>query len=37
VTLLDASVDDKHLVVLAAAKLGNTRLIDNIEFLRTPD
>ena len=36
VTLLDATVDDKHLVVLVAAKLGNTRLIDNIEFLRTP-
>lgn len=27
-----ASADDKALVVLAAAKLGNTRLIDNMEF-----
>ena len=35
-TLSDASSTDSHLVVLAAAKLGNTRLIDNIEFLRTP-
>ncbi len=33
-TLSDASSTDSHLVVLAAAKLGNTRLIDNIEFLR---
>lgn len=32
-TLLSAKSDDKHLVVLAAAKLGKTRLIDNIEFL----
>lgn len=31
-TLAIASPHDKHLVVLAAAKLGNTRLIDNIEF-----
>lgn len=31
-TLNKASVQDQHLVVLAAAKLGNTRLIDNIEF-----
>ncbi|MFM2441329.1 MAG: hypothetical protein RLZZ349_1056 [Pseudomonadota bacterium] len=35
-TLSDASSTDSHLVVLAAAKLGNTRLIDNIEFLRAP-
>lgn len=33
-TLSNASATDSHLVVLAAAKLGNTRLIDNIEFLR---
>jgi pantoate--beta-alanine ligase len=33
-TLSNASGTDSHLVVLAAAKLGNTRLIDNIEFLR---
>jgi len=33
-TLSNASSTDSHLVVLAAAKLGNTRLIDNIEFLR---
>jgi len=31
-TLNKADVQDQHLVVLAAAKLGNTRLIDNIEF-----
>jgi len=31
-TLNKAEVQDQHLVVLAAAKLGNTRLIDNIEF-----
>ena len=31
-TLLPASTEDKKLVVLAAAKIGNTRLIDNIEF-----
>lgn len=31
-TLLPASEHDSHLVVLAAAKIGNTRLIDNIEF-----
>ncbi len=31
-TLLPASKEDKQLVVLAAAKIGNTRLIDNIEF-----
>jgi pantoate--beta-alanine ligase len=31
-TLLPASLEDKHLVVLAAAKIGSTRLIDNIEF-----
>ncbi|HSI38044.1 MAG TPA: pantoate--beta-alanine ligase [Methylotenera sp.] len=33
-TLSTATAQDKHLVVLAAAKLGNTRLIDNIDFLR---
>lgn len=33
-TLETASDTDTHLVVLAAAKLGNTRLIDNIDFLR---
>ena len=33
-TLFTATAQDKHLVVLAAAKLGNTRLIDNIDFLR---
>jgi pantoate--beta-alanine ligase len=33
-TLSPASSADQHLVVLAAAKLGNTRLIDNIDFLR---
>lgn len=33
-TLAVATANDAHLVVLAAAKLGNTRLIDNIEFLR---
>lgn len=30
--LLPASAQDTQLVVLAAAKIGNTRLIDNIEF-----
>lgn len=34
-TLLPASQEDTALVVLAAAKIGNTRLIDNIEFTRT--
>jgi pantoate--beta-alanine ligase len=34
-TLLPASKEDSALVVLAAAKIGNTRLIDNIEFIRT--
>jgi pantoate--beta-alanine ligase len=33
-TLLSATSADKQLVVLGAAKLGNTRLIDNIDFLR---
>ena len=31
-TLLPAAGQDMQLVVLAAAKIGNTRLIDNIEF-----
>lgn len=31
-TLLPASNEDKQLVVLAAARIGSTRLIDNIEF-----
>lgn len=31
-TLLPAAAQDTQLVVLAAAKIGNTRLIDNIEF-----
>lgn len=31
-TLLPAQAVDSHLVVLAAAKLGKTRLIDNLEF-----
>lgn len=34
-TLLPASKLDTQLVVLVAAKIGNTRLIDNIEFTRT--
>lgn len=33
-TLEPASAQDKCLVVLAAAKIGSTRLIDNIDFLR---
>lgn len=33
-TLAPATPEDRHLVILAAAKLGNTRLIDNIDFLR---
>lgn len=33
-TLLPATRNDTQLVVLGAAKLGNTRLIDNIDFLR---
>jgi pantoate--beta-alanine ligase len=33
-TLKPATKDNAYLVVLAAAKLGNTRLIDNIDFLR---
>lgn len=31
-TLLPAAAQDTQLVVMAAAKIGNTRLIDNIEF-----
>ena len=31
-TLAPASADDKHLVILAAAYVGTTRLIDNIEI-----
>ncbi|WP_047552824.1 pantoate--beta-alanine ligase [Methylotenera sp. G11] len=34
-TLLPAAGQDTRLVVLAAAKIGSTRLIDNIEFSRT--
>jgi len=34
-TLLPATVQDTRLVVLAAAKIGNTRLIDNIELSRS--
>lgn len=34
-TLAIATAHDKYLVVLAAARLGNTRLIDNIEFCYT--
>ncbi|OIQ95313.1 pantothenate synthetase [mine drainage metagenome] len=33
-TLEAASTEDQCMVVLAAAKLGNTRLIDNIDFFR---
>lgn len=33
-TLAPATAQDQQLVVLAAAKLGNTRLIDNVDFLR---
>jgi pantoate--beta-alanine ligase len=33
-TLMPANSEDQQLVVLAAAKLGSTRLIDNIDFLR---
>jgi pantoate-beta-alanine ligase len=31
-SLKTAQADNKQLVALAAAKLGNTRLIDNLEF-----
>ncbi|HEY0562475.1 MAG TPA: pantoate--beta-alanine ligase [Methylophilus sp.] len=34
--LLPATAADSHWVVLGAAKLGNTRLIDNIEFCAKP-
>ena len=33
-TLMPAEAHDKALVILAAAKIGNTRLIDNIELTR---
>lgn len=33
-TLTPAAATDTHLVILAAATLGHTRLIDNIDFLR---
>ena len=33
-TLMPAGAHDKTLVILAAAKIGNTRLIDNIELTR---
>lgn len=35
-TLLSASMADEELVVLGAAKLGKTRLIDNIQFCAKP-
>lgn len=35
-TLLPAHISDLELVVLAAAKLGKTRLIDNIQFCAKP-
>lgn len=35
-TLLPASMADEELVVLGAAKLGKTRLIDNIQFCAKP-
>lgn len=35
--LLPPEIDDTRIVILAAAKLGNTRLIDNIEFELNPD
>ena len=34
ITLMPAGAHDKALVILAAAKIGNTRLIDNIELTR---
>lgn len=34
-TLLPASANDRHLVALGAARLGTTRLIDNIEFTQS--
>lgn len=34
-TLIPAKLDDKHVVVLGAARLGKTRLIDNIELILT--
>lgn len=36
-TLMPAKNDDEHLIFLAAAKLGKTRLIDNIEFNIDPN
>ena len=36
VTLLPVSTDDQDIVLLAAAHLGTTRLIDNIELLNLP-
>ena len=35
-TLAEASMDDHELVVLGAARLGRTRLIDNLEFATNP-
>ena len=32
-TLLPAQANDRELVILAAAQIGKTRLIDNIEFI----
>jgi pantoate--beta-alanine ligase len=34
-TLQTATADDQHLVILVAAFIGSTRLIDNIAFTRT--
>lgn len=36
-TWMPAKNDDEHLIVLAAAKVGKTRLIDNIEFNIDPN
>ncbi len=36
-TLIPAQMTDRNLVALAAARIGSTRLIDNIEFCVEPD